>query len=94
MSNDVNAPVKINQKTLEAQVEKGMKKQELAELYNLPVAQMTKVLQSAGLKIRKFHAPKFILVDEEEVEDVEKEEVTQDVEETSEETASTGSWTD
>ena len=82
------AVVKITKADLAAKVEEGWKKPQLAEHYGLPVAQMTKVLQSAGLKIRKFHAPKFELVDAieeetvvevndtlEEVEEVRMEEV-------------------
>ena len=59
--------VPIKKSILSAQVEEGMKKAELAAHYELPVAQMTKVLKAAGLKIRKFHAPKFELEDDMEV---------------------------
>ena len=59
-------PVKIVPSVLKEQVEKGMKKKELANYYNLPMTQMTKVLQQANLKIRKFHEPKFIFVEETE----------------------------
>lgn len=47
---------------LKAFIDEGKKKEELAEIYELPMSQVTKLLQQAGLKIRKFHAPKFILV--------------------------------
>lgn len=47
---------------LKAYVEEGKKKADLAEIYELPMTQVTKLLQQAGLKIRKFHAPKFELV--------------------------------
>lgn len=57
-------PVKIVPSVLKEQVEKGMKKKELADYYNLPMTQMTKVLQQAKLKIRKFHEPKFVFVEE------------------------------
>lgn len=57
--------VKITKADLAAKVEEGWKKDKLAEHYGLPMAQMTKVLQAAGLKIRKFHAPKFELVEDE-----------------------------
>ena len=67
--------VPIKKSILSAQVEEGMKKAELAAHYELPVAQMTKVLKAAGLKIRKFHAPKFELEDDMEV----SEEVHTDV---------------
>lgn len=56
--------VTITKQDLEQKVQEGWKKKALAEHYGLPVAQMTKVLQQAGLRIRKFHAPKFVLVDE------------------------------
>ena len=67
--------VPIKKSILSTQVEEGMKKAELAAHYELPVAQMTKVLKAAGLKIRKFHAPKFELEDDMEV----SEEVHTDV---------------
>lgn len=49
---------------VKSKVDAGWKKQALAEHYGLPMAQMTKLLQAAGLKIRKFHAPLFVLVDD------------------------------
>lgn len=58
-------PVKIIKAVLAEQVEAGWKKPALAEHYGLPVSQMTQVLKDCGLKIRKFHAPKYVLVDEE-----------------------------
>ena len=63
------AAIKISKVDLAQKVEEGWKKPQLAEHYGLPMAQMTKVLQAAGLQIRKFHAPRFELVDE--VEEVE-----------------------
>ena len=63
------AAIKISKVDLAQKVEEGWKKAQLAEHYGLPMAQMTKVLQAAGLQIRKFHTPKFELV--EEVEEVE-----------------------
>lgn len=51
---------------LKKQVEKGMKKDELAKFYGLPVTQMTKLLKSAGLEIRKFRRPLFELIDDTE----------------------------
>jgi hypothetical protein len=56
--------VKIVPSVLKAQVEEGWKLKPLAEHYGLPVAQMTKALRALGLKIRKFHAPKFTFVEE------------------------------
>lgn len=49
---------------LKSKVDEGWKKQALAEHYGLPVAQMTRLLQEAGLKIRKFHAPLYVLVND------------------------------
>ena len=71
--------VQINLKTLTQQVQDGMKKVELADYYKLPMLQMTKVLQQAGLKIRKFHAPAFTLITEEVIEDVVAGEAVADV---------------
>ena len=77
------ATIKITKADLAQKIEEGWKKDKLAAHYKLPMAQMTKVLQVAGLKIRKFHAPKFELIDEEEVletvESVDTEENISDV---------------
>ena len=63
--------ISINVATLTKQVEEGMKKAALAEYYGIPVSQMTAALKQAGLKIRKFHAPAFVLV----TDDVATEEI-------------------
>lgn len=63
MKNNETQPVSIDIKVLTEQVNNGMKKAELAEFYGIPVTQMTSALKQAGLKIRKFHHPKFVLVD-------------------------------
>ena len=63
--------ISINVATLTKQVEEGMKKAALAEHYGIPVSQMTVALKQAGLKIRKFHAPAFVLV----TDDVATEEI-------------------
>lgn len=47
---------------LKAHVDAGMKRKELAELYELPESQMAEALKQAGLRIRKLHKPKFELV--------------------------------
>lgn len=47
---------------LTAKVNAGWKKAALAEHYGLPVTQMTKALQDAGLRIKKLHYPKYVLV--------------------------------
>lgn len=59
--------VQIRKAVLAAQVEEGMKKEELMEYYGLNNAQMGKALKAAGLTIRKFHAPAFEFIEEEEV---------------------------
>ena len=59
-------PVKINKAVLAKQVEDGMKKKELAAHYNLSMVKMGDALRAAGLKIRKFHSAKFVLVDDEQ----------------------------
>lgn len=56
--------IQITITDLTQKVEEGWKKPALAEHYGLPVTQMTKALKDAGLRIRKFHAPKFELVDD------------------------------
>lgn len=53
----------ISKAALTAMVESGSKKEQIANHYGLNIAQTTKLLKSAGLKIRKFHAPSFTLVD-------------------------------
>lgn len=58
---EVKETKRIVLSVLAKQVEDGMKKVELAKFYGLPMTQMTKVLQQAGLKIRKFHLPAFVL---------------------------------
>ena len=58
--------VPIRRATLAQQVEAGWKRKQLAEHYGLPEAQIARVLKEAGLQIRKFHAPKYQLVDDDE----------------------------
>ncbi len=53
----------VSKAQLTAMVDSGSKKQEIAEYYGLNMAQTTNLLKSAGLKIRKFHAPAFIIVE-------------------------------
>lgn len=59
MSEKVTKKIVLSELT--KQIEDGMKKVDLAAFYGLPVTQMTKVLQQAKLKIRKFHLPAFVL---------------------------------
>lgn len=56
--------VSITLSDLSAKVNEGWKKPALAVHYGLPVAQVTRLLKDAGLTIRKFHAPKFTLVND------------------------------
>lgn len=56
--------VQVTRQDLTAKVQEGWKKKALAEHYGLPVMQMTQLLKDANLTIRKFHAPKYILIDE------------------------------
>lgn len=56
--------IQITKSDLSAKVEAGWKKAQLARHYGLPVAQMTRVLKEANLTIRKFHAPKYVLVED------------------------------
>jgi beta-lactam-binding protein with PASTA domain len=53
----------ISKSELTNMVNNGAKKEEISSYYGLNNAQTTKLLQSAGLKIRKFHKPSFTLVD-------------------------------
>lgn len=80
--------VQVTLSDLTNKVNEGWKKQQLAQHYGLPVAQMTKLLRDAGLQIRKFHNPKYVLVDDtaetttENVAEVAPESVTTDMEHT------------
>lgn len=70
--------VEIKKSILTQQVEEGWKRAALAEHYGLPEAQMAQVLRDAGLRIRKFHAPKYQLVDD-TTEEVDNEVIGEDV---------------
>lgn len=54
--------IQISESELKAKVEAGWKRDALATHYGLPKQQMSSLLKVAGLKIRKFHAPKWELV--------------------------------
>ena len=56
--------IQVSLTELKTKVEEGWKRDALAEHYGLPKQQMSALLRQAGLKIRKFHAPKFELVDD------------------------------
>lgn len=92
--------VTIVPSVLKNQVEEGMKLKELASFYGLPETQMKKALQAQGLKIRKFHAPKFVFLEEEqnevqevvEIENIPTLTETVDVNEAIEEVATSTTW--
>lgn len=68
--------VKVSRKALTELVEKGMKKPQLAEHFGVSQSAMTSLLKEAGLKIRKFHNSKPVLVDDLEEESNNTETVT------------------
>ena len=61
--------VKIIPSVIRQQIDEGMKMDDLANHYKLPKSQIKKILQTLGLQIRKFHKPKFEIVQEEETID-------------------------
>lgn len=63
INNAVNTAKNISKAELTTLVNDGKKKEEIASYYGLNNAQTTNLLKSAGLKIRKFHKPVFVLVD-------------------------------
>ena len=63
VNNTVGTVKTVSKAELTAMVDSGSKKEQIAEYYGLNIAQTTKLLKSAGLKIRKFHKPAFTLVD-------------------------------
>ena len=74
--------VVINPEIFAAQVEIGWKKDQLAKHYDMPAAQIAKVLTALGLKIRKFKKPSFVIpgltapAENQEVENVNPAEVS------------------
>ena len=92
--------VEIKLSVLTEQVNEGWKRAALAEHYGLPETQMAQVLRDAGLKIRRFHAPKYQLVDDtvdntEEVgEDINvvNNEVAEETVEVTEEVSTEANW--
>lgn len=84
MSQEVKEPKKIVLSVLKKQIEDGMKKDELAEFYGLPMLQMTNILKSLGLQIRKFRRPSYIIIDDTQTtteDTVQTEEKTSEVDE-------------
>ena len=63
ISTPKKATTEVSKAKLTAMVDSGVKKEQIAECFGLNMAQTTKLLKSANLKIRKFHAPAFTLVD-------------------------------
>lgn len=61
-SKTVKTAKTVSKAELTAMVDSGVKKEQIAQYYGLNNAQTTKLLKSAGLKIRKFHTPAFELV--------------------------------
>lgn len=62
--------VEISITKLTEQVNAGMRKKGIAEFYNIPEFQVGKLLKQANLKIKKIHAPAFVLISDKQVEDV------------------------
>lgn len=58
--------VQISLSKLEEQINSGMKRKEIAEFYGLPESNVAKILKDNGLQIRKFHEPKYVIVDDRE----------------------------
>ena len=92
--------VEIKKSVLAQQVQEGWKRKALADHYGLSEVQMADVLRKAGLKIRKFHAPKYQLVDDtvdntEEIgEDINvvSNEITEETVEVREEATTEANW--
>ncbi len=63
ISTSKKTTTEVSKAKLTAMVDSGLKKEQIAETFGLNMAQTTKLLKSAGLKIRKFHAPAFILTE-------------------------------
>jgi hypothetical protein len=68
--------VQVTMSDLTEKVNAGWKRDALAEHYRLPKSQMSDLLRQAGLKIRKFHAPKFELVNDITLDEVQGEPVS------------------
>ena len=91
----------IRASVLAQQVDEGWKRKALAEHYGLPETQMAQLLKDAGLTIRKFHAPKYQLIEDrednteeagEDVNVVESEVVVEETVEAKEEVSTEASW--
>lgn len=61
-----NREIRLSELT--AYVQEGKKKEDIMEIYGLKSAQVTKLMQEAGLTFRKFHKPAFTLIRDVEVE--------------------------
>lgn len=61
-----NREIKLSELT--AYVQEGKKKEDIMEIYGLKSAQVTKLMQEAGLTFRKFHRPAFTLIRDVEIQ--------------------------
>ena len=61
-----NKEIKLSELT--AYVQEGKKKEDIMEIYGLKSAQVTKLMQEAGLTFRKFHKPAFTLIRDVEIQ--------------------------
>ena len=91
----------IRASVLAQQVDEGWKRKALAEHYGLPETQMAQLLKDAGLTIRKFHAPKYQLIEDrednteetgEDVNVVESEVIVEEAIEAKEEVSTEANW--
>lgn len=57
-------PREIKLSELKDFVNEGKKREDLQEIYGINNAQVTKLMQQAGLTFRKFRKPSFVLVDD------------------------------
>lgn len=74
----MSAKPQISLAEIAKKVEEGWKKPALAEHYGLPVSQMTKILKDANIRIRKFHEPKYTIIDDREIVNEDQLEPTQE----------------
>lgn len=63
MESTTTGTIQVSKAALTKLVEEGSKKEDISTHFGLTPAQTTKMLKQAGLTIRKFHKPKFTLID-------------------------------
>ena len=78
-NNFTMSTVKITKSDFTEKVNQGWKREQLQEHYGIKSSDVTAILKQLGLKIRKFHKPRFELVDD-EVETIDHTVSSQDVE--------------